>query len=79
MLKARASIWRIRSLVTPNSAPTCFQRQRFLSALQAEAADDDLLLALVKPVEDLARPATSRCDLRRFLLELIAPVVLRRR
>ena len=68
---ARASIWRIRSLVTPISAPTCFERQRLLAAIEAEAADDNLLLALVKPFQNLA-------DLRlplllgALLLELVA-------
>ena len=46
--------------------------------IQTEAADDDLLLALVKPRQDLANLLLAR-SLGRFLLVLVAAIVLVRR
>ena len=75
LLKARASICRIRSFVTPISAPNLLQRQRLLPPLQAETSNDNLLLALVKPLQDLLHLGLP-LRLRRLLLELVAAVVL---
>ena len=48
-----------------HSAPTSFKRLRLLAVIQAESADDDLLLALVKPLQNLA-DLRSRADSAHF-------------
>ena len=64
--------------MTPISVADFLQRQRLVAAIQAEAADDDLLLALVKPLQDLADLHLA-LRLGVLLLVLVAAVVLGRR